>query len=882
MALLVEPDGKRNWVAVDERCEREGRGEEERRRLREEKKTAPPPLPAPLSHHSNSMSPPPLHTHSDQRYSLKPAQIEYVLPGDGHTPASLAAAAAVAADAAADVTRRGDTWELLSDPAPTPATVPELAAFLFGEAAGPGEVAAARRLVGSTPDGVALFKAGKGKPVLYSPRPAVEVAALRAQAAAAEKAAADAAAVAADFADAATAGDWGRKTATLLPAWRASPPHAARLAALDELALEHASPAAAASALSTLRSVSSALRARSPSSADPYPPTSDGAAALLSAIGARPRHELPGLRRAGVTVEFPPGLEAAATSLAAAPPADPDMLSRADLTATHTIMTIDDASTTEIDDGLSVEWDGGGRTGGQPHEVGDFTTATLWVHIADPTRWLAPPSPAASSSICAPLIEEAARRTRTVYLPTGSIPMFPRPLSDGPFSLRPGVPTAALSVGVRLRGDGSLDAGSIVIRPSTISPAARLTYDGVDSVLAAGDGTGGVGGGSPPPASPDDSAALAAVASDLRLLAAAATARRAWRTAQGAATFSLPEADVRVRDVEGAPPSRSAATVYLNGKTVMPVGGGLAVAVGQIVDTPSRRLVSELMILANEAVATAAGAAGLPLPYRGQVATPPREEEAAARAALEGSDPPPPPPPPPTSGPAAAAAARSRMMRGVLDCAAPAPHAGLGLAAYTQFTSPIRRWGDLCVHWQVKAWVRGGGGPVVAGGVVGGGGGATPPPPLPFPTPDALAAAVTGPASIARELAGMERGAEAEWLARFFSAADAGSPPAGRSLYPATVLSWLRPDAGIAKILLDGLGVEAVGVLGGAVEVGGPVSVAFTGLGTPHASRPPDLRFEDWPPAGSGGVVAAAIPSAAVVAASAELEEVEGGVEEDE
>ena len=41
----------------------------------------------------------------------------------------------------------------------------------------------------------------------------------------------------------------------------------------------------------------------------------------------------------------------------------------------YQILTIDSESTTEIDDGLSVEWLEDGRE-------------RVWVHIADPTRWL--------------------------------------------------------------------------------------------------------------------------------------------------------------------------------------------------------------------------------------------------------------------------------------------------------------------------------------------------------------------------------------------------------------------------------------------------------------------------------------------------------------
>lgn len=37
----------------------------------------------------------------------------------------------------------------------------------------------------------------------------------------------------------------------------------------------------------------------------------------------------------------------------------------------------------------------------------------------------------------------------------------------------------------------------------------------------------------------------------------------------------------------------------------------------------------------------------------------------------------------------------------------PYSHEGLGLPCYVQATSPIRRYGDLCVHRQLKALLRG-------------------------------------------------------------------------------------------------------------------------------------------------------------------------------
>ncbi len=86
-------------------------------------------------------------------------------------------------------------------------------------------------------------------------------------------------------------------------------------------------------------------------------------------------------------------------------PQDADAGSRLDLSS-HRVVTIDDAGTREIDDGLSVELlaDGGAR---------------LWVHIADPSRWVAPGDE---------LDAHARFATRTLYQPTGAL--GPEPLQQ--------------------------------------------------------------------------------------------------------------------------------------------------------------------------------------------------------------------------------------------------------------------------------------------------------------------------------------------------------------------------------------------------------------------------------------------------------------------
>jgi exoribonuclease-2 len=57
-------------------------------------------------------------------------------------------------------------------------------------------------------------------------------------------------------------------------------------------------------------------------------------------------------------------------------------------------------------------------------------------------------------------------------------------------------------------------------------------------------------------------------------------------------------------------------------------------------------------------------------------------------------------------GPVRFAAIKRCLSRGLMGTS-PAPHFSLGLPAYVQATSPIRRYGDLLVQRQLGAWRRG-------------------------------------------------------------------------------------------------------------------------------------------------------------------------------
>jgi exoribonuclease-2 len=99
----------------------------------------------------------------------------------------------------------------------------------------------------------------------------------------------------------------------------------------------------------------------------------------------------------------------------------------------------------------------------------------------------------------------------------------------------------------------------------------------------------------------------------------------------------------------------------------------------------SRNLVAEAMLMAGEAVARFALERGLPVPFTTQA--PPETYQAC-------------------EGLAAMFALRRTLKRSQQTCM-PAPHAGLGLEVYARATSPLRRYLDLVVHQQLRAYLHG-------------------------------------------------------------------------------------------------------------------------------------------------------------------------------
>ena len=204
------------------------------------------------------------------------------------------------------------------------------------------------------------------------------------------------------------------------------------------------------------------------------------------------------LHRAEVSLEFSPqALQTAEELLHRATPHDGG---RRDLTDLE-LLTIDEASTRDMDDGVSLQ------------ETPDGYL--LGIHVTDASA-LAPAEGV--------LDDEAARRMATLYLPERTLPMLPVRLTEELGSLSPGRPRLALSVLVHL--DQGLQPDSWEVTPSIVRSRARLTYQEVDRSLAEEEGS-------------DWSQTLA-------VLETTAQGLRQRRLAAGALEFSRPELKVQV------------------------------------------------------------------------------------------------------------------------------------------------------------------------------------------------------------------------------------------------------------------------------------------------------------------------------------------------
>ncbi len=347
---------------------------------------------------------------------------------------------------------------------------------------------------------------------------------------------------------------------------------------------------------------------------------------------------------------FRAGLEAEAEAAASA--AQRDAGARRDLTALSTF-TVDPATARDFDDAVSAQREGAG--------------ARVWIHIADVAAHVRPGSP---------LDVEARRRANSTYVPGAVEPMLPHALSSEACSLAPGVERLAVTAEIEL-GPGAEPRSARFYR-SRIRSDARLDYDQLDAIFA--------GRATPPEEVAEPLEAARAVASALG-------------EQRGATSL----------DVESAEPEFRFD------------GAGNVSGAHRVPQTEAHRLIERLMILTNEQVAEFLQRRRVPAIYRVHAQPDPaRIERLVEQLAALGV------PTPPLgqglsaqeAGRVAAEASRlvgreaarrghgretytSLVLRSLKQAAYSernSGHAGLGSAAYTHFTSPIRRYPDLVVH----------------------------------------------------------------------------------------------------------------------------------------------------------------------------------------
>jgi ribonuclease R len=357
---------------------------------------------------------------------------------------------------------------------------------------------------------------------------------------------------------------------------------------------------------------------------------------------------------AGLRLEFPEKVKRAARRL----PHDPDPVdfaSRKDL-RDMPFVTIDGASARDYDDAVHLESLGGGRT-------------RLRVAIADVSHYVR------SGTL---LDEEAQLRGTSTYFPDRAIPMLPERLSTELCSLMPDRERLVL-VAEMVHDRSGVRSGVEVYR-AVIRSAARLTYSQVAGVLSEAHSA----------VIDADRERLANVLPMLHMMHELMRSLHRRRMRKGSLDLDLPEALVDLSE---------------EGRTI-----GLRTTMRN----DAHRMVEEMMLAANCAVAGFLTKKKVPLPYR--IHEPPEATSVdelnlllyplGIRVAYKGTV-------EPIdvqralnelSGHRLARVLSRQILRSLKQARYATEnvgHFGLAFDCYCHFTSPIRRYPDLMVHRQI-------------------------------------------------------------------------------------------------------------------------------------------------------------------------------------
>ncbi|KAK7529410.1 hypothetical protein IWX49DRAFT_586332 [Phyllosticta citricarpa] len=353
-----------------------------------------------------------------------------------------------------------------------------------------------------------------------------------------------------------------------------------------------------------------------------------------------------------------------------------------------TVFCVDSAHAEEIDDGISVE----SIPGSDDHWV--------HVHVANPTAFLKSDSPMAKM---------AAHMTESIYFPERTFAMLPKWAVEGSFSLGPN--TNCLTISSRVGPDAAVK--DIKIQNGFIRNVVSITPETLASLLSPDAQSTRIFdvivGGEVPPTSTRDMKSLNDLTPrhvmELKKIHKIAYSLLKKRQKAGGVSYNQSPPEISVfnkYELTGLPwilPSRDRARFY-EGDPVI-----------KMTVTPSESmfdhgadagfLVQELMLLAGESAATWCSARNIPTIYRGTRQNPnnyTRDQLLQKFGDMQAD-----------TRPNASMVWAGNFMKSagysIVDTKI-VPHKVLGLSGYTKCTSPLRRYGDMMVHWQIESALR--------------------------------------------------------------------------------------------------------------------------------------------------------------------------------
>lgn len=350
------------------------------------------------------------------------------------------------------------------------------------------------------------------------------------------------------------------------------------------------------------------------------------------------------------------------------------------------VYCIDAAEAQEIDDGVSLE-----------RIEGDGSQFWIHIHIANPSAFIGPDSA---------IGQHAGSVLQTVYLPEKSYPMLDPKLTQGHFSLARNRPVLTFSAKVSL--DGEIRETKITpgwvrnikkITPQTLEQKlslAKESYKPVSRVLQVGQHVESSQQGKA------EDELLPSDLSELLILQKLGSARRFKRSGnegtQGA-HGSVPDPYVRIgaKYIERSY-STSRGRQFLGDPFISWEAREVDIG-GELSRSDDRNFVTDIMILAGEVAARWCSDRNIPIPYRGTIANPAPymspetyKSEVINRSMREKGN-----------VPIMLYRAYNRLRGQATIRTHPFPHAIMGTESYAKVTSPLRRYGDMLIHWQIQA-----------------------------------------------------------------------------------------------------------------------------------------------------------------------------------